>query len=272
MSFSSTNPPSGSIHVYDPFTLTHWGADWVSGAEAWPEPTWPPTPLPTYLLGTDHGELATALVIEGDFPVGTRVSLRVGRVSGVADLALRADETLILSERMVADDDEAAWEEVNYVEQYDRYQNLCDCEKAAAALGLDLVQVHGLAPEEPFSCALPVIRACAPAEVPSAVRHEPWGVLVDTPAPGGVGGTGRVFAWSALPRERPARLLLAGGLAPDNVGAAIARVRPWGVDASSRLEAAPGIKDAARMAAFIAAVRAADAAAAGVAPEGEVAS
>jgi len=147
-----------------------------------------------------------------------------------------------------------------------------EAEKAAAALGLDLVQVHGLAPEEPFSCALPVIRACAPAEVPSAVRHEPWGVLVDTPAPGGVGGTGRVFAWSALPRERPARLLLAGGLAPDNVGAAIARVRPWGVDASSRLEAAPGIKDAARIAAFIAAVRAADAAAGGVAPEGEVAS
>ena len=123
-----------SIHVYDPFTLTHWGADWVSGAEAWPEPTWPPTPLPTYLLGTDHGDLARALVIEGDFPAGTRVSLRVGRVSGVADLALRADETLILSERMVADDDEEAWEEVNYVEQYDRYQNLCDCEKAAAAL------------------------------------------------------------------------------------------------------------------------------------------
>ncbi len=123
-----------SIHVYDPFTLTHWGAGWVSGAESWPAPTWPPTPLPTYLLGPEQGELATALVIEGDFPAGTRVSLRVGRVSGVAALSLRADDTPILRQRLVADDDEAVWKEINYVEQYARYQNLCDCEWTADAL------------------------------------------------------------------------------------------------------------------------------------------
>jgi phosphoribosylanthranilate isomerase len=74
------------------------------------------------------------------------------------------------------------------------------------------------------------------------------------------GGTGRTFPWEAavsLAARRP--VMLAGGLGPDNVAAALERVRPFGVDASSRLEQAPGIKDALQVRRFVEAVRRYDA-------------
>ena len=74
------------------------------------------------------------------------------------------------------------------------------------------------------------------------------------------GGTGRTFPWrgaTALAAQRP--VMLAGGLGPDNVAEALARVRPFGVDAATRLESAPGIKDHERVRRFVAAVRAHDA-------------
>ena len=72
------------------------------------------------------------------------------------------------------------------------------------------------------------------------------------------GGTGTGFDWSLVPTLREKPLVLSGGLAPGNVGDAIRRVQPWGVDVSSGVESAKGIKDAARIAAFIAEVRNAD--------------
>jgi phosphoribosylanthranilate isomerase len=77
-------------------------------------------------------------------------------------------------------------------------------------------------------------------------------VLVDNPQP----GSGQVFDWS-LAEDVPGglRLVLAGGLGPDNVGDAIATVKPWGVDACSALEASPGHKDARKVRAFIAAAK-----------------
>jgi phosphoribosylanthranilate isomerase len=84
-------------------------------------------------------------------------------------------------------------------------------------------------------------------------------LLADAPA-AGYGGGGKAFDWTRIPppRERSKPLVLAGGLDPANVGAAIAQVRPAAVDVSSGVEAAKGIKDPALIRAFVAAVRAAE--------------
>jgi len=75
----------------------------------------------------------------------------------------------------------------------------------------------------------------------------------------GYGGGGQVFDWSLIPADLPCPVILSGGLTPENVGDAVRRVRPAAVDVASGVEAAKGIKDAAKIAAFVAAVRAADA-------------
>ena len=72
------------------------------------------------------------------------------------------------------------------------------------------------------------------------------------------GGVGERFDWSLLPAVRERPLILSGGLAPENVAEAVRSVRPWGVDVSSGVESAKGVKDAARIATFIAEVRDAD--------------
>jgi phosphoribosylanthranilate isomerase len=72
------------------------------------------------------------------------------------------------------------------------------------------------------------------------------------------GGVGESFDWSLVPARRDRPLILSGGLARDNVAEAVRRVRPWGVDVSSGVESAKGIKDAAKIAAFIEEVRNAD--------------
>jgi len=72
------------------------------------------------------------------------------------------------------------------------------------------------------------------------------------------GGVGESFDWSLVPAQRMRPLILSGGLTRENVRDAVRRVRPWAVDVSSGVESAKGIKDAARIAAFIAEVRNAD--------------
>ena len=72
------------------------------------------------------------------------------------------------------------------------------------------------------------------------------------------GGTGETFDWSRIPASLAKAVILAGGLSPDNVAEAIARVRPFAVDVSGGVEASPGVKDAGRIAAFLEAVRRGD--------------
>ena len=85
-------------------------------------------------------------------------------------------------------------------------------------------------------------------------------LLLDGHARGAAGGSGHTFDWSLLPEGLPQPLILAGGLDAQNVGAGIRTLRPWAVDVSSGVEIAPGNKAADKLAAFIHAVRAADAA------------
>ncbi|HET6597295.1 MAG TPA: phosphoribosylanthranilate isomerase [Anaerolineales bacterium] len=95
-----------------------------------------------------------------------------------------------------------------------------------------------------------------PQSVDGFARHEAPALLVDASVKGVYGGTGETADWSAageLAQQYP--LLLAGGLTPENVGEAVQRVRPWGVDVASGVESAPGVKDPAKMKAFVQAVR-----------------
>jgi len=125
-----------------------------------------------------------------------------------------------------------------------------------------LLQFHG--DEAPDFCAqfgLPFVKACRVKEGVSALEYlrpfssaAAW--LFDSHVPE-YGGVGESFDWSMVPiTDKP--VILSGGLSQTNVAAAIRRVKPWGVDVSSGVESAKGIKDAAKIAAFMAEVRNAD--------------
>jgi phosphoribosylanthranilate isomerase len=87
--------------------------------------------------------------------------------------------------------------------------------------------------------------------------YEAWAYLLDSSIPGQLGGTGQSWRWDLLPKDdRPfPRIIVAGGLRPENVQEAIRQVRPWGVDISSGVEACPGKKDPSRVRRFIEMVR-----------------
>ena len=125
-----------------------------------------------------------------------------------------------------------------------------------------MLQFHG--DEAPDFCAqfgLPFVKACRMKQGVSALEYlrpfssaAAW--LFDSHVPE-YGGVGESFDWSLVPAiDKP--VILSGGLSRDKVAEAIRRVRPWGVDVSSGVESAKGIKDAAKIAAFIAEVRNAD--------------
>jgi phosphoribosylanthranilate isomerase len=84
------------------------------------------------------------------------------------------------------------------------------------------------------------------------------GLLLDAYVEGNHGGTGKSFDWTMIPSRLPLPIVLAGGLTPENVAQAVRRVRPWAVDVSSGVESTRGVKDAAKIAAFIRGARDAD--------------
>lgn len=136
-------------------------------------------------------------------------------------------------------------------------------EEIAEAVGLDAVQLHGDEPPEVCGAlrrrVIKAIRVQDPSSLAQAARYEVSAILLDTYAPDTYGGTGRPFDWS-LAQEvcgwgRP--VILSGGLTPENVGEAIERVRPYGVDVSSGVET-DGKKDPRKIRAFVEAVRRAD--------------
>jgi phosphoribosylanthranilate isomerase len=130
--------------------------------------------------------------------------------------------------------------------------------------GLDLAQLSGDEPLEQLhalvGCAYKAIRSVETANSilqtwKSGNSHAP-DLLLDASHPTLYGGSGlRADANLALTLSRRCRLLLAGGLNPDNVAAAIQHVQPWGVDVASGVEASPGKKDLAKILAFVRAVR-----------------
>lgn len=130
----------------------------------------------------------------------------------------------------------------------------------SSLVGLGAVQLHGdETPAYAERIRRPVIRAVG-AHALDESRQWPDDVvlLVDAHDPVQRGGTGRTSDWTvAADLAARRRVVLSGGLNADNVVAGIATVRPFGVDVSSGVEAAPGIKDAKKLQAFFAQVRAA---------------
>jgi phosphoribosylanthranilate isomerase len=121
---------------------------------------------------------------------------------------------------------------------------------------IQVAQVHGLADVSTLG-ELPCELWVAMPVAANIDRIPPRAtILLDTHDPERYGGTGRTIDWDAASRiAARRRVMLAGGLTPENVGEAIRRVRPHGVDVSSGIEEHPGIKDARLMRAFAHAVR-----------------
>lgn len=141
--------------------------------------------------------------------------------------------------------------------------DFCDIEQRFPA---PLMQLHGSEnPKTAAACGPGVIKGIrfSPATIEADIAR--WNAVDEVDAiliDGSAGGEGTAFDWNALTPyagaiEKP--LFLAGGLTPGNVPEAIALLRPYAVDVSSGVESAPGVKDAARIAAFCQAVRRADA-------------
>ncbi len=126
-----------------------------------------------------------------------------------------------------------------------------------AQVPLDVLQFHG--EETPEFCAqfgrpyLKAVRVKAGVDLLqcAAAYAGAQGLLLDAYVEGTQGGTGESFDWALIPQNLPLPVILSGGLHAGNVAAAIAQVRPYAVDVSSGVEASKGIKDAAKVAAFI---------------------
>lgn len=128
--------------------------------------------------------------------------------------------------------------------------------QVASDCGIRLVQLHG--EESPQYCAelhLPVlkgIRVRSREDVSALSSYRVEAILLDAYVEGIVGGTGTTFDWGlAVEAKSWGPIILAGGLTPGNVVEAISRVQPYGVDVSSGVESSPGVKDHAKVKAFV---------------------
>jgi phosphoribosylanthranilate isomerase len=139
--------------------------------------------------------------------------------------------------------------------------------RLAEGVGLTHVQLHG--DEGPSFCTavaqrtgarvIKALRIGSGADIRDAERFHTDFHLLDGAAGAAYGGTGRTFDWTLIAQRRShVPLILSGGLTPENVADGIAAVHPWAVDVASGVEAEPGIKDPAKVEAFVAAVQAAE--------------
>ncbi|WP_339532371.1 phosphoribosylanthranilate isomerase [Pseudomonas mucidolens] len=137
----------------------------------------------------------------------------------------------------------------------------CELNETLDAVPLDLLQFHG--DETPEQCEgyhrpyIKALRVKAGDDIAGscAVYAGASGILLDAYVDGVPGGTGQAFDWSLIPTGLNKPIILAGGLSADNVAQAIAQVRPYAVDVSGGVEQSKGIKDHARIQAFMQAVR-----------------
>jgi phosphoribosylanthranilate isomerase len=141
---------------------------------------------------------------------------------------------------------------------------LDDVVHAADMIGLSHLQLHG--DEGPAFCdearrrtgckVIKAVRVASGADLQSLERFRTDYHLLDAAAPGQRGGSGQSWDWRlAAQRRSKVPAILSGGLTAENVAAGIAAVRPFAVDVASGVEAAPGVKDPAKLEAFLAAAQ-----------------
>ena len=134
---------------------------------------------------------------------------------------------------------------------------VAEVQETLQAVPLDLLQFHG--EESPEYCVqfnrpyIKAIRMQASTDLAQLAQEyaTAQALLLDTYVAGVQGGTGIAFDWRQVPREFSKPLILAGGLNPENVQAAISQVRPYAVDVSGGVEASKGIKDPEKLIAFM---------------------
>jgi phosphoribosylanthranilate isomerase len=132
-----------------------------------------------------------------------------------------------------------------------------DIEQVLGQVPLDLLQFHGQECNEDCQrFGVPFIKSIAMRpgiQVPGIMTAYPdaRGFLLDAWQPQTHGGGGEPFDWQQIPTDLPSAFILAGGLDPGNVAAAIRQLRPYAVDVSSGVETAPGIKSADKISAFM---------------------
>ncbi len=132
-----------------------------------------------------------------------------------------------------------------------------EIEAVLSKVHLDTIQFHG--DETPSECEqikLPYYKAIRVKGDTNLLQYadefkQAKALLLDTYSEAAFGGTGQVFDWSLIPKNLTKHLILAGGLVPQNVTQAIQQVRPYAVDVSGGVELSKGIKDAAKIAAFM---------------------
>jgi len=169
------------------------------------------------------------------------------------------------SKRYVDPETVGQWETPDGIKRVGVFVAPTEAELAYAAQHgrFDVLQVHrvssGLKLDRDLFKGLEIWRALNPDELyfdESGFKYDRF--LLDSYDPKTIGGTGQVCDWNkarALVKSLETPILLAGGLTPDNVAEAIETVHPWGVDVSSGVEIEPGVKDMAKVEAFIAACR-----------------
>lgn len=132
-----------------------------------------------------------------------------------------------------------------------------EVEKMIILTGIDIVQLHGNEPPEICNISRRIIKAIRVKSLESLdplkhYKNKVSAFLLDTFTPDIFGGTGQIFNWDvAVDAKQFGRIILAGGLRPDNIAEAVRRVRPYGVDVSSGIELEKGEKDHKKMGLFI---------------------
>src|SRR5690606_733077 len=132
----------------------------------------------------------------------------------------------------------------------------------ASEVGLDTVQLHGAeSPEllEEISQRVPAYKALRIGSAEDVAQAASYGgdrILVDAKVPGAMGGTGHTFDWTLIERLNEERkIIVAGGLHPENVEDCVRKLLPYGVDTASGVELSPGKKSAEKITAFVQAAR-----------------